>query len=118
MPGAYSYVCLVVSLLFVPIWALWYWRSPTSRREMLIMSGIFICIGVPSEALLYTRDWWHPATVTGTLIGVDAVLYSLGHGLHGRAVRGDGGRPARPRPPTTVVAAAPGADRRHRQPAV
>jgi len=43
--------------LFVPIWALWYWRSPSSRREMLIMSGIFVCIGVPSEALLYTRDW-------------------------------------------------------------
>src|SRR5207245_8407197 len=47
---------------------------------MLIMSGIFICIGVPSEAFLYTRDWWHPATVTGTLIGVEDVLYSIGNG--------------------------------------
>jgi hypothetical protein len=80
MPSAYTYVYLVGSLLFVPIWALWYWRSPSSRREMLLMSGIFICIGVPSEALLYTRDWWHPATVTGTLIGVEDVLYSIGNG--------------------------------------
>ena len=80
MASSYTYVYLVGSLLFVPIWALWYWRSPSSRREMLIMSGIFICIGVPSEALLYTRDWWHPATVTGTLIGVEDVLYSIGNG--------------------------------------
>jgi len=80
MPSAYTYVYLVGSLLFVPIWVLWYWRSPSSRREMLIVSGIFICIGVPSEALLYTRDWWHPATMTGTLIGVEDVLYSIGNG--------------------------------------
>lgn len=80
MPSAYTYVYLVGSLLFVPIWALWYWRSLSSRREMLIMSGIFICIGVPSEALLYSRDWWHPATVTGTLVGVEDVLYSIGNG--------------------------------------
>jgi hypothetical protein len=78
--SSYTYVYLVGSLLFVPIWALWYWRSPSSRREMLLMSGLFICIGVPSEALLYTRDWWHPATVTGTLVGVEDVLYSIGNG--------------------------------------
>src|SRR5712692_2890295 len=80
MPSAYTYVYLVGALLFVPIWVLWYWRSPSSRREMLIMSGIFIGIGVPTEALLWTRDWWHPATVTGTLIGVEDVLYSIGNG--------------------------------------
>ena len=44
------------------------------------MSGVFVCIGVPMEALLYTRDWWHPATVTGTLVGVEDVLYSIGNG--------------------------------------
>ncbi len=80
MASSYTYVYLVGSLLFVPIWALWFWRSPSSRREMLIMSGIFICIGVPSEALLYTRDWWHPATITGTRVGVEDVLYSIGNG--------------------------------------
>jgi hypothetical protein len=80
MQGSYTYVYLFGSLLFVPIWALWYWRSPASRRDMLIMSAIFICIGVPSEALLYTRDWWHPATVTGTLVGIEDVLYSIGNG--------------------------------------
>jgi len=41
---------------------------------MLVMSVLFVCIGVPSEALLYTRDWWHPETITGTLIGIEDVI--------------------------------------------
>src|SRR5919199_5798948 len=80
MLGPYTYVYLAGSLLFVPLWALLYWRNRASRREMLIMSGIFICIGVPSEAFLYPRDWWHPATVTGTCVGIEDVLYSIGNG--------------------------------------
>jgi hypothetical protein len=94
MQGPYTYVYLIGSLLFVPVWLLLYWRSPSSRREMLIMSGLFVCIGVPMEALLYTRDWWHPATVTGTLIGFEDVLYSIGNGgymaaLYVALVRGE-----------------------------
>jgi hypothetical protein len=80
MSTSYTYVYLIGSLLFVPIWALLFWRNPASRREMLIMGGIFVCIGVPAEALLYTRDWWHPATLTGTRVGIEDVLYSVGNG--------------------------------------
>jgi hypothetical protein len=91
--GPYTYVYLIGSLLFVPVWLLLYWRNPSSRREMLVMSGLFVCIGVPMEALLYTRDWWHPATVTGTLVGVEDALYSIGNGgymaaLYAALVRG------------------------------
>jgi hypothetical protein len=78
--GPYTYVYLVGSLLFVPVWALLYWRTPSARREMLVMSALFVCIGVPSEALLYTRDWWHPETVSGTWIGIEDVIYSIGNG--------------------------------------
>jgi hypothetical protein len=78
--GQYTYVYLVGSLLFAPVWVLLYWRTPSARREMLVMSVLFVCIGVPSEALLYTRDWWHPQTVSGTLIGIEDVIYSIGNG--------------------------------------
>jgi hypothetical protein len=78
--GPHTYVYLVGALLFVPVWLLMYWRIPSARREMLVMSALFICIGVPSEALLYTRDWWHPQTITGTLIGIEDVIYSIGNG--------------------------------------
>jgi hypothetical protein len=93
MHGPYTYVYLTGALLFVPVWLLLYWRMPSARREMLLMSLLFICIGVPSEALLYTRDWWHPETITGTKIGIEDVIYSLGNGgymaaLYAALVRG------------------------------
>jgi hypothetical protein len=30
--------------------------------------------------LIWTRDWWHPVTVTGTTIGLEDVIYSIGNG--------------------------------------
>jgi lycopene cyclase-like protein len=81
------YAYLVGSLLFVPVWALMYWRSPTSRREMLVMSALFtVTIGVPLEFWLYSRDWWHPVTITRTAIGVEDVIYSIGNGGYLAAV--------------------------------
>jgi hypothetical protein len=80
MNGPYTYVYLVGSLLFVPVWLLLFWRLPGARREMLVMSALFVCIGVPMEALLYTRDWWHPMTITGTRVGVEDFIYSIGNG--------------------------------------
>jgi len=80
MNGQYTYVYLLGSLLFVPVWLLLFWRLPNARREMLAMSVLFVCIGVPMEALLYTRDWWHPMTITGTRVGVEDFIYSIGNG--------------------------------------
>ena len=80
MNGPYAFVYLLGSLLFLPIWLLLFWRLPGARREMLVMSGLFVSIGVPIEALLYTRDWWHPVTITGTLVGIEDVIYSIGNG--------------------------------------
>src|SRR5919198_189824 len=81
MPGDVRFAYLTGSLLFVPVWAFLYWRNPAARREMLVMSALFTAtIGVPLEYLLYSRDWWHPHTVTGTAIGIEDVIYSIGNG--------------------------------------
>jgi lycopene cyclase-like protein len=81
------YAYLVGSLLFVPVWLLMYWRSPSSRREMLVMSALFtLTIGVPLEFWLYSRDWWHPLTITRTAIGIEDVIYSIGNGGYLAAV--------------------------------
>jgi hypothetical protein len=109
MHGPYTYVYLLGSLLFVPIWLLLFWRLPAARREMLIMSGLFVCIGVPMEALLYTRDWWHPITVTGTLVGPEDVIYSIGNGGYMAALYTALLRPAYQRgaPPSVWLRALP-----------
>ena len=80
MAHSFPYSYLVGSLLFVPLWIAVYRGFPALRREMLVMSGLFLCIGVPMEGLLYTKDWWHPATITGTTIGVEDIMYSIGNG--------------------------------------
>src|SRR5262249_24803529 len=76
-----TYAYLVGSLLFVPVWLWLFVRNPAGRREMLIMSGLFVVtIGVPLELLLYSKDWWHPKTITGTALGIEDVIYSIGNG--------------------------------------
>src|SRR5919199_2313784 len=81
MSDSYRYAYLFGSLLFIPVWGWLFWRTPQARREMISMSALFaVSIGVPLEWLLYSRDWWHPITVTGTAIGVEDVIYSIGNG--------------------------------------
>ena len=50
------------------------------RREMLAMSLLAAAVGLPHEYLLWTRDWWHPPTITGTVIGVEDLIYALSTG--------------------------------------
>ena len=93
MPSTYTTAYLIGALLFVPVWLLLYWRYPAGRREMLVMSGIFVVIGVPMELLIFSKDWWHPETITGTTVGVEDVVYSIGNGgymaaLYGAVFRG------------------------------
>jgi Lycopene cyclase len=81
MAGDVRYAYALGSSLFIPLWLLLFWRNPASRREMLLMSALFtVSIGVPLELLLYSRDWWHPHTITDTRIGIEDVIYSIGNG--------------------------------------
>ena len=80
MPYNYTTAYLVGALLFIPLWVGLFWRNPALRREMLVMSGVFVAIGVPMELLLFTKDWWHPQTITGTTVGIEDVVYSIGNG--------------------------------------
>jgi hypothetical protein len=55
VPSTYTTAYLIGALLFVPVWLVLYWRYPAGRREMLVMSGIFV------EDLiwyLYTSALW------------------------------------------------------------
>jgi hypothetical protein len=77
-PYAYGYLIGAVFTLLA--WGLCYWLRPDLRREMLVMSGVAVAIGVPHEYLLWTRDWWRPPTLTGTKVGFEDVLYAIGTG--------------------------------------
>jgi len=69
----YQYTYLLMALVFLAIWlALFIWRKNT-RKEMLLMSLIFAFSG-PLAEIAYTQDWWHPLTLTNTVIGPEAIL--------------------------------------------
>ena len=76
----YAYGYLIGALVYAAVWAVLFWRRPDLQREMAVMGGLMALYAVPHEALLYTRDWWHPPTITGTRVGVEDLLYAIGNG--------------------------------------
>lgn len=76
----YAYGYLIGALFYVLLWAILFWRRPDLRREMLVMSALSVAYGLPHEYFLWTRDWWHPPTITATRIGLEDLLYAIGNG--------------------------------------
>lgn len=76
----YKFAYLIGCLLFLLIWlALFYFRRDL-RRQMLVMGILTAIAGPVLEILFYTRDWWRPLTVTGTLIGIEDILLGFTNG--------------------------------------
>ena len=72
----YQDTYLLMGVIFLAIWlALFIWRKST-RKEMVIMSAIFAFAG-PIADVLYTRDWWHPLTLTKTAVGPESILVAF-----------------------------------------
>lgn len=77
IPQKYAY--LVGSLYFLAIWLILFWRWPNRRRYMLIVGAIFMWLGIFTEYFWWTKDWWQPATITGTKIGIEDFIMSFTH---------------------------------------
>lgn len=72
----YLYTYLLMNLLLLIVWLfLFAWRKDT-RKEMLVMSIIFALAG-PMADFIYTQDWWRPLTLTGTRVGIEAILFGF-----------------------------------------
>jgi len=69
----YQYSYLLMGIIFFIFWLVfWFWKK-NNRREMFIISVITGICG-PLADILYTKDWWSPATLTGNPIGIESVL--------------------------------------------
>ncbi|MBU1215130.1 MAG: hypothetical protein KKF58_00270 [Gammaproteobacteria bacterium] len=73
-PYKFSYLFAVVSVGC--FWLYCYWSRPDLRRMLLRISVIFGIGGVTSE-FIYASDWWHPTTLTGTMIGIEDFLFGF-----------------------------------------
>lgn len=75
----YKYAYLIGSLYFVPVWAWLYLRLPQHRKFMLLGGVSYMWLGFAVEYLWWTKDWWHPMTITGTVVGVEDIIMSFTH---------------------------------------
>jgi hypothetical protein len=99
---AYTTGYLIGALATLGVWGFIFALRKDLRRELAVMSLWAAAVGLPHEYLLWTRDWWHPPTLTGTVVGVEDLLYALGTGgvlatLYAAVMRRQV-RPVRPAP--------------------
>ena len=72
----YIYFYLCGTIVYVLVWLVLFLKRPDLRKEMLVMSVLF-GIGALVTAKLYLADWWRPATVTGTAVGIEDFLFGF-----------------------------------------
>ncbi len=78
IPLKFSY--LVGSLMLAPLWAIIFYLRKDLRKEMLYMSFAVAVLGIFAEWNLWTVDWWHPQTITGTRIGIEDFFLGITNG--------------------------------------
>ncbi|HYF05045.1 MAG TPA: lycopene cyclase domain-containing protein [Patescibacteria group bacterium] len=54
-------------------WLILYWWRPDTRKQMLVMSGIF-ALGGPIAEVLMLRDWWSPQFVFNLPLTIEDLL--------------------------------------------
>jgi hypothetical protein len=78
VPLQYTYfIGATVSLI---VWIILFFHRKDLRKEMITMSILFAIIGLFSEYLWWTKDWWRPQTITGTIIGIEDFLLGFTNG--------------------------------------
>lgn len=72
------YVYLSGSLIFLALWAVFYWRRKDLRREMGVMSVLTAPLALSD--LLFVPDYWQPKTLFGIPVGVEGFLFCFAVG--------------------------------------
>lgn len=69
LPVEYGYLVASCGLL-IP-WLIVFLRRPDERREIMFLSVTIGILSVCTAYLWWTHDWWLPATITGTRVGIE-----------------------------------------------
>lgn len=69
-----KYIYLTALIPFLLIWVFIFIRRKDLRREIIFISLLASIFNVLSSYLWWTKDWWRPPTITGTVVGVEDML--------------------------------------------
>jgi hypothetical protein len=78
LPIRYTYL-FGSGLFFLP-WFLIYSKRKDLRKLLIFDSLLFSVLGLFLEFFFWTKDWWHPYTITNTRIGLEDILLGFGSG--------------------------------------
>lgn len=81
IPLQYGYTIGLVIPTF--IWIYIYYFYPYERKEILLNSIILAIASPVTSYIWWTKDWWHPQTLTGTSVGFEDVWLGFACGVMG-----------------------------------
>lgn len=76
----YEYTYLTATLIFFIPWLAIYYSRKDLRKEMVIMSFLIAVSNIIISYFFLSADWWYPATIIGTRVGVEDFLLGFTNG--------------------------------------
>ena len=73
---SYQYTYLFGSLILLVLWGILFLLKKDSRKEMWITS-LALGFGGLLVEFVYAKDWWHPLTITNTLVGIEDFIFGF-----------------------------------------
>jgi hypothetical protein len=61
-------------------WVILFVQKKRPRKEMLTFSSIIGGLSLVTAYLFWTKDWWRPETITGTVVGVEDLILGFATG--------------------------------------
>jgi hypothetical protein len=76
----YKFTYLVISVALMIPWVVFFIQKKRPRKEMLTISSLAAVISIATSYLFWTKDWWRPETITGTIVGIEDVILGFAVG--------------------------------------
>jgi len=61
-------------------WIILFVQKKRSRKEMLTLSSWAAALSIITSYLFWTKDWWRPETITGTIVGIEDLILGFAVG--------------------------------------
>lgn len=75
-----NYAYFIYSNVALFIWLVLFLYRRDVRKEMLFVSILTGLGGLFADALVYTKDWWKPEYVLGSVIGLEDIIFGFAIG--------------------------------------
>lgn len=75
-----KFVYLIALIPFCIIWLFLFLKRKDLRKEIFFTSVLIGVLSVLTSYFWWTKDWWRPLTITGTLVGIEDFIMGFASG--------------------------------------